>query len=511
MSTATSTTTTSSQMKFPSSSASLQMSGAMPLNAYPSSSSSTPSATSPNSNTGATSESRMFSSASTLRSLYPRAARALLRRDIALTHTLLASAFALLTPPTTLASPDALDLHRRKWYILRITLETSVYALPPASNDPEELPASLRANLMLSAQSLIATLHARSVRLFTPQTQNPKSAYLPAQILVTLVLSSLKLHCPDAGRSMVEDWLAQRESVENVRDDAEGYGRVVELFCLHLLPRLQDWEYAGEFLEYERELPPQTRQSLQRSLKAIRNQEIEAARSIPTPPPPSNPSTPGGSSSSLSRLPSPAPSTASSSSTGTDDTHSTRTIVPHTSRLKRGANGISALTPTPATSSSRFSDMKHANGFGNGHATRGKRSPSPASTVHAGPPTARRSRVSTDSESEAAASQRAVSARSPPSAYALIKTSLRPLFARLSSSQIVFAVLFVLVPVLSFVLRRRRRRMAGAELAGTGADEVRRRLALRPDGSRVGMLSVVWWELSRAVADAVRMAGSGLV
>lgn len=94
---------------------------------------------------------------------------------------------------------------------------------------------------------------------------NPSAAFLPAQILVALIFSSLKLHCPDKGRSIIEDWLAQRHHIlEEQGHDADGYVdgyvRVVELFCLQILPRLHDWEYAEEFLEYERELPPATRQ-----------------------------------------------------------------------------------------------------------------------------------------------------------------------------------------------------------------------------------------------------------
>lgn len=214
------------------------------------------------------------STISTLRSLYPRAAHALLQRDFALTHALLESAFELITPPPSgpYSTPDALDTHRRKWDILRITLETSAYSSPPSSTSSSSsakhvavgaddvLPPALRANLMLSAPGLITQLHSRSVRLFTPRQQNPRAAFLPAQILVPLVLSSIKLECPGVGRGMIEDWLAQRDSAGGRRADAEGYERILELYCLHVLPRLHEWEYAQEFLEYESELPDIVRQ-----------------------------------------------------------------------------------------------------------------------------------------------------------------------------------------------------------------------------------------------------------
>lgn len=195
----------------------------------------------------------------TLRSLYPRAAKAFLQRNVLLTHSLLTSAFSILLPPPT-ATPDPVASHRRKWDILRITFETTLYASPPPSQNPDDLPASLRSNLMMSPEPLVATLHARSLQLFTPSSlsQKPSAAFLPAQILVTLVLASLKLECATAGRSMIEDWLA-RHGQEDRPDDPDGYTKVLELYCLHVLPRLDEWDYAGDFLLYEHELSPQTR------------------------------------------------------------------------------------------------------------------------------------------------------------------------------------------------------------------------------------------------------------
>ena len=70
---------------------------------------------------------------SALRSLYARAAKAFLLKDITLTHSLLTSAFAMLPPPVLVASkPDKLDSHRKKWDILRISLESTAHAAPVA-------------------------------------------------------------------------------------------------------------------------------------------------------------------------------------------------------------------------------------------------------------------------------------------------------------------------------------------------------------------------------------------
>jgi hypothetical protein len=160
---------------------------------------------------------------------------------------------------------DSLDSHRRKWDILRITLETTLYASPPhniRNGEPEILPAPLRANLMLSAPELVSQLYTRSLRLFTPShLATPHVGFLPSQILLTLVLSALKLSCPDIARSIIEDWLGRRFDVEGIVADPEGYSKVMEMYALEVLPRLEEWEYAKEFLGYERELNSEFRQA----------------------------------------------------------------------------------------------------------------------------------------------------------------------------------------------------------------------------------------------------------
>src|SRR6266702_2816844 len=206
-------------------------------------------------NTPSPSSSQQHNTAATLRPLYTRAVRAFLHRDIVLTHSLLTSAFALLTPPSTSAL-DSLSEHRRKWNVLRITLEVTFYTAPPA--DTASVPATLRSNALLSGAALLATLHSRSVRLFAPaDSPAPNPAFLPAQVLVTLALSSAKIGCPAVGRGITEEWLACRLPAAVPED---GYEKVLEVYCLSILPALGDWAYARQFLQYETELPAESRE-----------------------------------------------------------------------------------------------------------------------------------------------------------------------------------------------------------------------------------------------------------
>ena len=203
--------------------------------------------------------------ATTLRPLYNRAARAFLHRDVVLTHSLLTSAFALITPPLTPAS-DSLTEYRRKWDVLRITLEVTVYTAPPP--DSANIPAALRSNALLSAAALLATLHTRSLRFFAPADgpATPNSAFLPAQVLVTLALSSAKIGCPAAGRGIIEEWLACRAANTALVSAEDGYEKVLEIYILNILPALGEWAYARQFLGYETELPVQNREVRNRGL-----------------------------------------------------------------------------------------------------------------------------------------------------------------------------------------------------------------------------------------------------
>lgn len=205
----------------------------------------------------------------TLRSLYPRAARALLHRDFSLTHSLITDAFAILPSPSKLDTlPDVLDAQRRKWDILHITLDTTVYTSPGTN-----FPAALKELRQLTTQVLLRDLHFRSTKLFTPvypedvvngdarlKDMPPNPSYVPAQILSALVFASLKLECPEVGRGMIEDWLARRDQVEHIFADREGYAKVLEVYTLHVLPRLQEWEFAKDFLKWETESDEGARQ-----------------------------------------------------------------------------------------------------------------------------------------------------------------------------------------------------------------------------------------------------------
>ncbi|KAG8213268.1 hypothetical protein J3R82DRAFT_11740 [Butyriboletus roseoflavus] len=276
------------------------------------------------------------SAEATLQSLYNRASQAFLYRDVVLTTSLVASAFAMLQPPIT-PMPDVYDSHRRKWDILRITLESTVYASPP---DRATLPVTLRDLLPLSPQSFVATSHARSLALFTPSStlRTPTSAFLPHQVLITHIASSMKVNCPIVGRQIIEEWLSNRGQDDFVSSTGEAYEKILELYCLHILPRLEEWDYAKEFLTYEVELPPSKRTEFQASLE--KTWQGKAARTPPVAP---------------FRLPSPTPSASSSSSSLS--TISNRTAVPlagssKLSQRQRSGSSTSAASDATVTKSS---------------------------------------------------------------------------------------------------------------------------------------------------------------
>ena len=59
---------------------------------------------------------------------------------------------------------------------------------------------------------------------------------------------------------MIENWLARRGQREESPEDEESYEKVLETYCLHVLPRLGQWDFAKEYLRCETELAPDCRE-----------------------------------------------------------------------------------------------------------------------------------------------------------------------------------------------------------------------------------------------------------
>ncbi|KAG6902861.1 hypothetical protein C0995_010746 [Termitomyces sp. Mi166 len=425
-----------------------------------------------------------------LRPLYNRAARAFLLRNIPLTQSLLESAFAQIDSPDVV--PDPLAEQRRKWDILRITLETTVYSSPPPQ---ETLPQSLKDLQLQSPHSLLTNLHERSLTLFAPKRDRStaQSIYLPTQVLITLIYSSLRLDTPDFGRIIIEDWLSKRDVLPSGHEaeDSGAYEKVLELYCLQILPKLEQWDYAQEFLEYEGELPASSRENLIQSLRSLQAEAMSSCQSNNTSslPPPQVDWSP--------RSSSPAPSTSSSSSSLS--TTSTHTVVPATRSSLQPLSALTPLAPANASTTSLSSDST---------ATPQQTSRHPVL----------RSRTAADSKSTPFSSGPSALSRSPPqpaavrsanlSIYAIVKASLAPYISTTNVSTIF--LLFVVFPLVSLALRarhRRRQALNGSISTGNSAELVRQRLQT----AGAGALSQAWNEMLRIVYDTVRMAGSGLV
>ncbi|KAJ7039143.1 hypothetical protein C8F04DRAFT_1231675 [Mycena alexandri] len=411
------------------------------------------------------------SAVATLHTLYHRAARAFLLREVPLVHSLLDSAFALLHPPDhPHQQPDELAPYRSKWDLLRITLETTVYASPPTSAG---LPDSLRELLAQPPHALITAAYARSLTLFTPRAAPQKASHIPSAIILTLVYSSLKLEAPDAGRVIVEDWLASRNDdiylfSGDAKEEGSNYRKAVEAYCLYILPKLEQWEYAKEFLDYESELSPDVRENFKASLQTL-HAEAVAARLPPKSRPMPIPTSPSLSSPSA-RPYSPTPSSSSSSSS-LSSTTSMHTVVPATPRPR---SNLATKPSTTRSSSSASTATPRA---------------TPSALPQASPPRLQHQQNQHHLPRLYPNAARST-ARTPPSAYELLKASLAPyLTARVKLSAISLAT-FVLLLVLPLLVRRRRNNNAnaGSMSGGVGnAERVRRRLQAASAASGSGV------------------------
>ncbi|KAG8691035.1 hypothetical protein FRC08_010286 [Ceratobasidium sp. 394] len=431
---------------------------------------------------------------------YSNAARAFLHHRTEEAHTLVEEAFELLTPPSVHQN-DQLSSYRRKWDILRITLETTLYTTPvdgsTASNRNKILESMAQSSTskfvgsnewaaprsptrsshhplgspsiedpsLLSPPSLLGTLHTRSSILFTPSSDKPSSRYLPAAVLVALVLASLKLDCPQVGRGMIEDWLANRDPLGPSVDvessgatkggEREGYEKVVEVYCLHVLPRLNEWDYARDFLDSEMEMTPAKRQELVATLAS------HHAQSLLPPSPRHNQlhnldtSVSGSSGAPTPRATSPAPSSVSS-----------HTAVPNT-RPSAISTQIAASPVSPTSATTPRPRHQTANPVPSALPSNSIAIPplAPALAPQPSPP--------------------------QPTVLQLLKVALVPYLRRLNAPVIMLAIILSFVGLVS----RFGRRSKGA---GSGAEMARRRL--RGESS-------IW----RGLVDAVKMSGRGLV
>ncbi|KAG1858318.1 hypothetical protein C8R48DRAFT_716032, partial [Suillus tomentosus] len=367
-----------------------------------------------------------------LQSLYNRAARAFLHRDVTITFTLLSAAFALLPPPLA-PSFDPLDVHRRK---------TAIFSSTP---DLVDLSQPLRVSLLLSPQSFISNL----------------SAFLPHQVVIPLIESSIKIDSSNIGHEITEDGLSKRGQYDFVPSTGEPCHKVLELYCLHVLPRLCEWEYAKEILSYKNEL------ELRLALEAQHAQALESTkRETPKPEPPPSP------------IPIPPIRSLSPVFSSSLSTTSTHTAVPASPSPKltrqQFASSTSAVSGVTVTRSPR---LHH-----NQSMPRGSSSAS-AIRIPCLPPV----------DHNFATAQ-------PPTSLALIRSYFNHYFT--ANRIAILSVLFFLIPLLSLILRRQRR-------LETPADLVWRRLVSEARGDSI--MRRLWNELVRASLDTVRMGGEGLV
>jgi len=285
-----------------------------------------------------------------------------------------------------------------------------------------------------------------------------------------------------------------------------------------VLPRLEEWDYAADFLQYERELAHSVRDQILSSLNALHAQTVAARDKI------SSAASSTTTSTSPSRTVSPAPSASASS----ESSGSTHTATPYSPRLtatqvkgKGKADGrrhpMKHLTPTNTASSSsqsissvtsvRTVTQATVKGTGRRETKANGKLPNRHDLDH---PSDNHS-PTRSSRPQSVQPPRAISTR-PPSTLAIFRSYLDYTLSQLGKSKFVtFVLLLVILPLISIVLRRRRRKMVG--LNKGAVEDVRRRLRAPPGSPRNGrnVFMVIWQEIARAITDTVKMGGHGLV
>lgn len=226
------------------------------------------------------------------------------------------------------------------------------------------------------------------------------------------------------------------------------------------------------------------------------------------------------SSATSSRPVSPSPSTSSESSTST---HTATPKTPHPEHKKgkgkdhgKGAlNGLTHLTPTPSRSPPSEASVASAKTITPSSVSKrlsnAQRAVSRSRRDSPTPNTMSRSDTRSPVPRPPRASPIPPPAVRPPTTLTLVQQYLQATLRNTSKQKLAaLFLLFVVFPVLSFVLRLRRQRFITGP-TGT-AEQVRRRLRgpQRPTTNAAALVMRIWEEVIRAVGDTIRMGGGGL-
>ncbi|KAH7106208.1 hypothetical protein BKA62DRAFT_286486 [Auriculariales sp. MPI-PUGE-AT-0066] len=456
---------------------------------------------------------------SRLRALYKPATDAFVARDFVSTQAAIDDALAILAAHPPSHNPDlddpAITTHRRKWDMLHVTLDVNVYLAPRAPNlAAHPLFAELRG---LIPRALVAHMHARSVRLFTPPDSPPDSAFLPVQLVTNLITASARLNCPLDARAIAENWMRAHDFDNDPAAvtlfSGEEFDRLAQNYVAYVLVTLHDWDAVDTFLRTNPVLSNVMRKHLIKSLKSARRQAQTTSR------PPSIPPTPTA---DLTPTQTPTRGLSPSLSSSSVSTSSTKTARP----LNANALGLSSAGPS-RTHAILSPSPRPSTPSGESQATA---TPRPRQHVHSQhqlqfPPDPN-SLQSTQSRARSLASSSTPSSHTPlpgtaTAIYASLRSALQQYLSRLGlslrQSNVVLFLLFFAFPFFAAGWRMVHARRRGG-------------LAVLPPGSHMGMLDVfpaldpaeaararlmatgpAWWSAAlSSVMDVVKMASGGL-
>ncbi|KAF0415327.1 peroxin 26 [Gigaspora margarita] len=92
---------------------------------------------------------------------------------------------------------------------------------------------------------------------------------VPGEVIIACVLLCLNQKCYKIARSIIEDWMANIDS----RNDSmlKPYEKIVELYILHVLPKMKDWNAANEFLSKNLIIDNNCKQTYERALVKLKD------------------------------------------------------------------------------------------------------------------------------------------------------------------------------------------------------------------------------------------------
>ncbi|CAG8503892.1 14250_t:CDS:2 [Acaulospora morrowiae] len=200
----------------------------------------------------------------TLTSLYKETTQAFLLRNYDSAYSLCMSSISKLAefPPVTV-SPSTKIIQIKIWCLYINLIAALLAEKPPIATKDHEIKRLLER----PSEKICEEVYTKIVTTGF----NNEDGEIPGEIIIACTLLCLHQNCPKFACQVIEDWycsLPKSTIVHLNQDDSmlKCYEKVVQLYVLHVLPKLKEWDKASSFLAVDQIIDKEHKKVYEQSL-----------------------------------------------------------------------------------------------------------------------------------------------------------------------------------------------------------------------------------------------------